>query len=170
VQRAPRRISVSSIDVIDGADDVWRIDVRCSKGTYIRVLAEDIGRLLGCGAHLQALRRIGSGSQSIDSAITLDALAALDEAGRDARLQDCDALLAEAPLLRLDATAALRFLAGMRQPLDRPDAPLVRVYGPQTHAFLGSAQIRAHELIGNRLLSPAEAQGLLTQTNESVSP
>ncbi|MCI4431778.1 MAG: tRNA pseudouridine(55) synthase TruB [Burkholderiales bacterium] len=170
VQREPRRISVSAIDVIDGAHDVWRIDVRCGKGTYIRVLAEDIGKLLGCGAHLQALRRIGCGLQSIDSAITLDALAALDEAGRDACLLTCDALLGEAPLMRLDATAALRFLAGVRQRLDRPDAPLVRVYGPQTQAFLGSAQIRAHELIGNRLLSTTEAQGLLAQTNESVSP
>ena len=170
VQRAPRRISVSSIDIVDGAHDVWRIDVRCSKGTYVRVLAEDIGKLLGCGAHLQALRRIGSGLQSIDSAITLDALAALDEAGRDARLLTCDALLVDAPLMRLDAAAALSFLAGVRQPMDRPDAPLVRVYGPQTQAFLGSAQIQARELIGKRLLSPAEAQGLFMQTDESVSP
>jgi tRNA pseudouridine55 synthase len=168
--RAPRRVSVSSIDVIDGAHDVWRIDVRCSKGTYIRVLAQDIGKMLGCGAHLQALRRTGSGLQSIDSAVTLDELAALDEAGRDARLLHCDALLAEAPLLRLDAAAALRFLAGVRLRLDRPDAPMVRVYGPQPQAFLGSAQIRAHEMIGNRLLSTAEAQGLLPPANESVFP
>ncbi|MFZ2651328.1 MAG: tRNA pseudouridine(55) synthase TruB [Burkholderiaceae bacterium] len=170
VERAPRRISVYAIDIVDGAGDEWRIDVHCSKGTYIRVLAQDIGNLLGCGAHLQALRRTGSGSQTLQSACTLDELAALDEASRDARLLRPDALLGEAPLVRLDAGAAALFLGGVRQRLELPDAALARVYGPQPHAFLGSAHISGGELIAKRLLSPTEVQGLPTQTHESRSP
>ncbi len=164
IERAPRRISVFSIDIVDGAGDEWRIDVRCSKGTYIRVLAEDIGKLLGCGAHLHALRRTGSGMLQLDAACTLDELAAIDEAGRDARLHAADTLLSDAPLLRLPAVAAARFLGGVRIRIDQPDAPLLRVYGPEPRAFLGSAHVAAGELISHRLLSPIEVQGLLNPT------
>ena len=164
VERATRRISVHAIDIVDGAADEWRIDVRCSKGTYIRVLAEDIGKLLGCGAHLQALRRTGSGMLTLHAAFTLDELAAFDEAGRDARLHSTDTLLGDAPLVRLDAPAAARFLGGVRLRTDLPDAPLLRVYGPEPRAFLGSAHITAGELISHRLLSPIEVQGLLNPT------
>jgi tRNA pseudouridine55 synthase len=164
IERAPRRISVRSIEVVDGAADEWRIDVRCSKGTYIRVLAEDIGMLLGCGAHLGGLRRTGSGSMAIGSAVTLDELAALNEAGRDARLHAPDTLLGDAAPLRLEAVAAARFLGGVRLRIDLPDAPLLRVYGPEPLAFLGSAHITAGELISIRLLSPTEVQGLLHPT------
>ena len=164
VPRAPRRISLHAIDIVDGAGDEWCIDVRCSKGTYIRVLAEDIGKLLGCGAHLQALRRTGSGSLSIEAAVTLDELAELDDTGRNARLHAADTLLGDAALVRLDSVAAARFLGGVRLRTDLPDAPLLRVYGPEPLAFLGSAHVAAGELISSRLLSPAEVQGLLHPT------
>jgi tRNA pseudouridine(55) synthase len=63
VEREARRVTIHAIDIVDtddqGDGDRWTIDVRCSKGTYIRTLAEDIGRALGCGAHLAALRRTG---------------------------------------------------------------------------------------------------------------
>jgi tRNA pseudouridine55 synthase len=161
VERAPRRVQVHEIDVVDGSDDVWRIAVRCSKGTYIRVLAEDIGRLLGCGAHLESLRRTASGALDVHDACTLDTLADLDEAGRDARLLGVDALIGDCPVVRLDAAAAANFLVGMRLRLDLADAGRVRVYGPQEHAFLGAAHIVAGELIGDRLLSPTEVAELL---------
>jgi tRNA pseudouridine55 synthase len=164
ISREPRNVTIHALQVVDGAEDVWRVDVHCSKGTYIRVLAEDIGKRLGCGAHLQALRRTGSGQQSIDAAVTLDELAALSEAGRDARLHAPDTLLGHAPILRLDAQQAARFLLGVRLRVEQPNAALLRVYGPEAHAFLGSAHIVAGELIGNRLLSPAEVQGLLHPT------
>ena len=58
-----RRVTIHRIDIVDWQDAArWSIDVRCSKGTYIRTLAEDIGEALGCGAHLSALRRTGSGA------------------------------------------------------------------------------------------------------------
>ncbi|MEQ1807498.1 MAG: tRNA pseudouridine(55) synthase TruB [Burkholderiaceae bacterium] len=164
VPRALRRISVFAIQIVDGAADEWRIDVRCSKGTYIRVLAEDIGKLLGCGAHLGALRRTGSGALTLGRAFTLEQLGALDDAGLAASLHPADTLLSDAPLLRLDAAASARFLGGVRLRIDAPDARLLRVYGPEPRAFLGSAQVTSGELISHRLLSPIEVQGLLHPT------
>jgi tRNA pseudouridine55 synthase len=138
------------------------IDVRCSKGTYIRTLAEDIGEALGCGAHLSALRRTASGPLTLAGAVTLADLETMDEAARLALLQPVDTLLADWPQVALDADEAGRFLTGLRRRLLQPDAPVLRVYGPQPRAFLGSAHITAGELIPDRLLSPAEVQSLLS--------
>ncbi len=163
VTRMPRRITVHAIDVVEGAGDEWIIDVRCSKGTYVRTLAEGIGEALGCGAHLAALRRTASGPLSLHHALTLDALAQMDETQRDAALLDADVLLTEWPLVRLAGDDAGRFLSGLRRRTGLPDADCVRVYGPQPQAFLGSGHIRCGELISTRLLSPAEVQGLLAK-------
>ena len=157
VERLPRIVSIHGIDVVEGQGDCWTLDVRCSKGTYVRTLAEDIGRALGCGAHLSALRRIASGPLSIEAAVGLDALEALDEGGRDALLLNPDALLAEWPMVRLDGGEAGRFLSGLRRRVSLPDAPHVRVYGPEPRAFLGGGHIANGELISTRLLSPTEA-------------
>lgn len=160
VERAPRRIVVHRLDIVDWQDATLVVDVVCSKGTYVRTLAEDIGAALGCGAHLAALRRTASGGLGLAGAVTPDALAALDEAQRDARLLPPDALLADWPALVLPAAEAARFLTGLRRRVAQPDAPAVRVYGPPPGAFLGSAHIRAGELIADRLLSPAEVAAL----------
>ena len=169
IERDARQVTIHRIDIVDqqhhglanGTDDAWTIDVRCSKGTYIRTLAEDVGRALGCGAHLVALRRTGSGPLSLTGAQTLETLAAMTEAERDALLHDADCLIADWPVVRLDDEGAGRFLSGVRRRLPLPDAPRVRVYGPQAKAFLGSGHITAGELISSRLLSPVEVQGLL---------
>lgn len=160
VARRVRRVTVHGIDVLAWREDLLTIDVRCSKGTYIRTLAEDIGTALGCGAHLAALRRTGSGALTIDEAITLDALEACPEAQRDACLRPPDVLLADWPEWRLPADEAARFLTGLRRRVDAPDAPRVRVYGPERNALLGAAHITAGELIPDRLLSPAEVASL----------
>lgn len=171
LERTPRQVTIHRIDIPDigaqGEDDVWTIDVHCSKGTYIRTLAEDIGEVLGCGAHLAALRRTGSGPLDVQDAHTLDELAALDEAARDALLLAPDVLLAEWPVVRLQTDDAGRFLSGVRRRLPLPDAPQVRVYGPEPRAFLGSGHVAGGELISTRLLSPAEVEGLLNATSPS---
>ncbi|MDO9313054.1 MAG: tRNA pseudouridine(55) synthase TruB [Burkholderiaceae bacterium] len=169
VEREPRSVTIHRIDipaeqhqgVMNGTDDMWAIDVQCSKGTYIRTLAEDIGRLLGCGAYLCALRRTGSGPLTLTGAQTLESLAAMTETERDALLLDTDSLIADWPVVRLDDEGAGRFLSGVRRRMPLPNAPRVRVYGPQPKAFLGSGHITAGELISTRLLSPVEVQGLL---------
>jgi tRNA pseudouridine55 synthase len=162
IERAARSVVIHHIDVVDWQAPTLVIDVRCSKGTYIRTLAESIGQALGCGAHLAALRRTGSGPLRLADAITLDALAALDEAGRDAMLLAPDVMLADWHALRLAADEAGRFLTGLRRRVDAPDCARVRVYGPEPKALLGAAHILAGELIPDRLLSPAELQGLLS--------
>ncbi len=161
VEREPRRVTIHEIHLMGGLHDEWAIDVRCSKGTYIRTLAEDIGEALGCGAHLIALRRTGSGPLTLDGAVTLDELAVMSEEQRDATLMPADALVADWPSVRLGDEDAGRFLSGVRRRTSMADTPNVRVYGPQDRAFLGSAHVTAGELISNRLLSPVEVQGLL---------
>jgi tRNA pseudouridine55 synthase len=164
VAREARRVTVHGIAIVDWQDDLLVVDVCCSKGTYVRTLAGDIGEALGCGAHLAALRRTASGPLQVDQAVTLDALAAMEEAQREALLMPADALLADWPQVRLNDADAGRFLSGVRRRVSLADHPAVRVYGPQPRAFLGSAHVQAGELIADRLLSPVEVQGLLSQT------
>ncbi|MBS1176042.1 MAG: pseudouridylate synthase [Proteobacteria bacterium] len=159
VERSARSVTIHRIDVIDWQHERLVLDVRCSKGTYIRTLAEDIGRQLGCGAHLAALRRTASGALGLQDTVTLDQLAAMSEAERDALLLPADALLADWPQVHLPDDEAGRFLTGLRRRVSLADAAAVRVYGP-ADAFLGSAHIAGGELIADRLLSPAEVAGL----------
>ncbi len=166
VERTPRRVTIHAIDIVSWQADELVIDVRCSKGTYIRTLAEDIGEALGCGAHLSALRRTGSGSLEVAEALTLEALQALEEPARDARLLPPQVLLGPWPEVRLPADEAGRFLTGLRRRVTLADQPAVKVFGPgradrpDPHgAFLGTAHITAGELIPDRLLSPLEVQG-----------
>jgi len=161
VERAARSAVVHRLEVRGRTADTLEIEVCVSKGTYVRTLAEDIGRALGCGAHLTALRRIASGPLHVDGAISIDALQALEPAQREARLLPPDVLLGAWPAIRLEADDAGRFLSGLRRRLDAPDCPAVRVYGPEPRAFLGSGHVTAGELISTRLLSPVEVEGLL---------
>ena len=161
VERVARSVTIHAIDIIDWQDASLVIDVRCSKGTYIRTLAEDIGQVLGCGAHLSGLRRTASGPLSLSGAVSLAELEAMDEADRLALLQPVDTLLADWPALALDAAEAGRFLTGLRRRVTLADAPALRIYGPEPGAFLGSAHVSAGELIADRLLSPAEVRSLL---------
>ena len=160
IERPSRRVTIKAITVLDFQAGQLVIDVSCTKGTYIRTLAEDIGRDLGCGASLSALRRTVSGPLSVAQAISLDALAEMNETEREALLRPPDSLLADWPALSLDSAEAARFLTGLRRRVAASDAPNVRVYGPEPKAFLGSAHIKSGELIADRLLSPAEVESL----------
>ncbi|TAK76626.1 MAG: tRNA pseudouridine(55) synthase TruB [Aquabacterium sp.] len=161
IERAPRRVRIHRLDILRWQADEMEIDVLCSKGTYIRTLAEDLGERLGCGAHLTALRRTQSGALGVPQAHTLESLQQMGESERDAQLLAPDVLLAGEPEVRLNEAEAGRFLTGLRRRINLPDTPLVRVFGPQPRAFLGSAHVCAGELIPNRLLSPPEVEALL---------
>jgi tRNA pseudouridine55 synthase len=160
VERAGREVTIQRITLVEWQSPLLTIDVACSKGTYIRTLAEDIGAALGCGAHLAALCRTGVGTLELAQAVTLEQLIALDENQRAARLLPTDVLLAEWPAVELTPPEAGRFLTGLRRRTALADAPAVRVYGTQPHAFLGAAHIRGGELIPDRLLSPREVQAM----------
>jgi tRNA pseudouridine55 synthase len=155
------------------------LDIRCSKGTYIRTLAETIGEMLGCGAHLTALRRTGSGLLDVAQAISLEALQDLPESEREAQLLSPDTLLAAWPSIMLGSDDAGRFVSGLRRRVQHADCDQIRVYGPavldapgsranpltQARVLLGSAHVCAGELICHRLLSPPEIAQLSTQPN-----
>lgn len=145
--RAPRAIEIYALELQSLRGDVLDLAVHCSKGTYIRVLAEEIGAALGCGAHLIALRRLASGDLGIDQACDLDTLVALDVAGRLAKLLPIDRLLQGLPACELDAQAAERFCFGQTLDITAPDQPQIRVYAPgQTLLGVGSVE--------NNLLRP----------------
>ena len=163
IERPARAVHIHHIDIVDWHDHTLVIDVQCSKGTYIRTLAEDIGQALGCGAHLSALRRTGSGALSIEKSISIEALSAMPAPEREALLLPPEVLVAGWPQVCLPDDEAGRFLCGLRRRVALADAAAVRVYraAPATHlspAFLGTAHITAGELIADRLLSPIEVQ------------
>ncbi|HLU15431.1 MAG TPA: tRNA pseudouridine(55) synthase TruB [Burkholderiaceae bacterium] len=78
VERPPRQVTIHRLEVVSHTPREAVIDVVCSKGTYIRTLAQDIGRRLGCGAHLTALRRTRVGPFHVDDAVALDKLQTMD--------------------------------------------------------------------------------------------
>jgi tRNA pseudouridine55 synthase len=158
VERALRGVVIHRLDIVSWDAPTLVLDVHCSKGTYVRTLAEDLGEALGCGAHLAALRRTGVGALDLAQAITLEQLQALPDDGRVARLLPPDLLLQSWPEVCLPADEAARFLTGLRRRVARADATAVRVYASAPRAFLGAAHVRGGELIPDRLLSPLEVQ------------
>ena len=128
VERAPRAVTIHALELLEFAGDLVRIRVSCSKGTYIRVLAADLGRALGCGAHLTALRRTRVGALDLHGAVTLAELEALAEEARPERLAPVDALLSTLPQVELDAAAAERFSHGNPVALPVALAGKIRVY------------------------------------------
>ncbi|AHF03815.1 tRNA pseudouridine synthase B [Marichromatium purpuratum 984] len=145
VERTPREIEIFALDLISCELPEIELDVHCSKGTYVRTLAEDIGRELGCGAHVSALRRTGVGPyrEGETDFITLDqveAMAGAEEgalAQLDAQLLGLDTALGHWPAVRLSADAAFYLRQG--QAVLVPQAPtegLVRLYDP-SEQFLG---------------------------------
>jgi len=112
VERKARLVQIFELERLAFESPALEIRVRCSKGTYIRTLAEEIGNALGTGAHLTALRRTGSGPFRVAEALTLEALADLREAGRRERLLPLGALVGELPQKRLDAGEEARFRTG----------------------------------------------------------
>lgn len=136
VERAARRIRIERLDRIGFSGARLEIRVACSKGTYIRTLAEDIGRVLGCGAHLAGLRRIAAGSFAIEQAVTLDHLAGLDDDARAGWLRPVDALLTRLPEIELDPVESRLFAQGqglVRAVIEGQD---YRVYARE-RVFLG---------------------------------
>jgi tRNA pseudouridine55 synthase len=141
VERTPREITIHRLVLVERRGDSVVVDVDCSKGTYVRVLAEDLGRVLGCGAHLSALRRIRAGRLSVDDSMSLSALETMPLEQRRARLLPEDELLTSLATVRLDDAHAERFRQGQRLALDaEPRCERVRVYAG-TNELLGTATI-----------------------------
>jgi tRNA pseudouridine55 synthase len=156
VERAARTITIHALDLLSFAGPVARIRVRCSKGTYIRTLAEDIGKALGCGAHLTALRRTGVADLVLPRALTLAEIEACPEASRDTLLQPVDALLQGLPRVELDQQARDRFSNGNPVALPQPGlAGARRVYFEGRLLGVGHADAE-NQLHPRRLVARAD--------------
>ncbi|GAB1393646.1 tRNA pseudouridine(55) synthase TruB [Rhodocyclaceae bacterium] len=135
VERAPRKVTIESIDLLSWQGDRFVIDVACSKGTYIRTLAADIGHALGCGAHLAALRRTRVGRHDLSGTVDLQAIEPLTLEQRDALLMPCDILLSGLPAVILSEREAATVLHGQAVRWSGVPSCQHRLYGPT--GFLG---------------------------------
>jgi tRNA pseudouridine55 synthase len=176
VERSARQVTIYSLELL--ACELpnvpeFQIRVRCSKGTYIRTLAEDIGARLGCGAHLSALRRTRIDTLSLDDAVSLATLEQIEPDAREQRLLPMDALLSTYPKIELDTELSRRFVQGQRLRLPQTLLPAAlirnategevqeelaqrcRVY---THdaRLLGTARLRDGVLAPERVVAGVE--------------
>lgn len=160
LEREARPVTIHLLEFVAYQAPFLTLRVQCSKGTYIRALGEDIGVALGCGAHLNALRRIQVGDLFIDRAITIEQLIATEEGARSALLAPVDALLTSFPALYLSEELARRFLHGQRLALGKEDVVVpahegrVRVYRDADKALLGTGLLQEYSILApERLIS-----------------
>ena len=130
IPRQARTVHVTAMDLLEWAPPEFETRVRCSKGTYIRSLAHDLGQSLGCGAHLVGLVREASGGFRLERSITLDELAEAFAGGEGTRLlQPLDVALQAFPAVTVDGAVARKIGFGQRiQLLDAPETSMCRVY------------------------------------------
>lgn len=148
--REPRAVTIYRLTVVAHVGTTVTLDVDCSKGTYVRVLAEDIGAALGCGAHLKALRRTRVGALSLERSVTLTALESMPAAVRCEWLLPVDTLLASLPRVELDEASSRRFCHG--NAIDLGGVPgRIRVYGPDG-SLLGLADLDERGALNPRRL------------------
>ena len=162
IERKPRDICIHAIEIEVFSPPLARIAVRCSKGTYIRTLSEDIAKHIGTFAHLTALRRTATAGFSIAQSHTLEALAEMSAAERDAVLLPCDVLVQHFPSLVLDGESIAKL--GFGQSVDAGAGCFeagqpVRIYSAQ-HDWIGLAHYRAdtRRLHALRLMNTSSTQ------------
>jgi len=158
LEREARPVTIHALTLVAYEAPFLKIAVTCSKGTYVRVLGEDIGAALGCGAHLNALRRTEVGPLTIEGMITLDDLLAHPDPL--SLLQPVDALLSSFPALELTPELARRFLQGQRLALGKEDIVVpeqqgrVRIY--HAGSLLGTGILGEYAILApERLISTA---------------
>lgn len=154
IERQARQVNIYALDLIEFDGLHLRVQVRCSKGTYIRVLGEDIGKALGCGAYMSALRRTVTHRFSVSGAYTLEELENLDAAQRDGLLLSPDVLVEELPEIILDPDSAYYLQRGNPVWLSRQNVRgAARLYDAQGK-FLGVGEtLDDGKIAPKRLLS-----------------
>ena len=155
VERQPRRITIHRFEVLHTEGERIEVEVLCSKGTYIRTLAEDLGTVLGCGASVAALRRIGVGPFTAGDMLGLPAIESLREGGSaalDARLRPMEAAVSQWPSVRL--TEGIAFYLRKGQPVLVPHSPTegwVRIHAERA-GFIGVGEVLEDGRIAPRRL------------------
>lgn len=144
VERQPRRVTIHRFDVLNVEGECIEVEVLCSKGTYVRTLAEDLGAVLGCGASVAALRRVGAGPFTAGDMIALAALESLASGGTgalDASLLPMDAAVSQWPSVLLPEGVAFYLRKG--QPVLVPHSPTegwVRIHSERA-GFIGVGEV-----------------------------
>jgi tRNA pseudouridine55 synthase len=156
IDRPPRKVTIRSIEVIECAPPRVVLDVQCSAGTYIRTLAQDIGAALGCGAHLIALTRLGSGGFKLEQAHTLAELEALAPAQRQGLLFPADCLVTHLPAVQLEDAASNALRQGRSVAHAAEESGLMRAYTASGN-FIGLVSADAGQLVPRRLIATQQA-------------
>ena len=142
VERKARTVTIYRLDLLKLEPDAFEIEVRCSKGTYIRTLVEDIGEALGCGAHLTALRRTMAAGFTEDMAVSLEQLQEESPDQREGHLLPVDTAVQGLPQIVLDPDHLVSILNGQPVRIDRCPVPgLVRLYGAEGFVGLGECLV-----------------------------
>lgn len=157
--RPVRSITINAIELDSFSGENLVISVNCSKGTYIRVLAEDIGSRLGCGAYLTSLRRTAIGPLRIGQSVALSALEASDAQACRSRLLPAEVLVSALPRVTLDEAGARALSHGQRRSVTGP-APAgdCALFGPRG-GFLGVAKVEGGGWVAVRLMGAPSSQG-----------
>ncbi len=153
VPREPRSIRVDFIDIVDFCGEKLVISLKCSKGTYVRTLAETLGERLGCGAYLTGLRRTETGGFRVEDAVTPEALAAMGTEAARARLLPVEVLVRTLPRSDLGEREAWAIRNGQELPADPGwDAGERALFGPGG-AFIGVGEVAGGRLAAARLMA-----------------
>lgn len=153
LEREARKVVIHALEMLDYREPFLTLRVTCSKGTYIRVLGEDIGKALGCGAHLQELRRTHVGELSVEKAHALGQLEQTGEGEPERMLEPVDRLLSSFPAISLTGEQARRFLHGQRLSVIRDGIAVpkqegrVRIYRAEDGVLLGTAILTSHGVL-----------------------
>ena len=169
VDRPARPITIYELNLLDFDATSLHLEVHCSKGTYIRTLAEDIGRTLQCGGHVEMLRRTRVGSFDIAAASTVDQLESMGLDTARQQLVPMDRLVDHMPVVELDQSMSLQVCQG--KPVRVPHGPpqgWVRLYAATTPAFLGLGEVLGDGRIGPRRMFMGPQQFLATEPAASA--
>ena len=141
VERTPRTVTISSLNIIGEENGDYILDVCCSKGTYIRTLCNDIGQALGCGGCMSSLRRTKAGAFSVEQTHTIQQIQAAAETGElEKIILSVDTLFADKPALEANAVCEKKLRNGNAIKLNRADG-VYRVYS-ETGEFLLLGEVR----------------------------
>ena len=145
VERQPRAVTIHTLDLIGRDGEDYLLDVRCSKGTYVRTLCHDIGQTLGCGGCMSALRRVQAGDFRIEDAYSLQQVQKAAAEGRaEELLLPVDSLFRAYPALALQAAQEKRLRSGNPIPMAQQADGTYRAYGPDG-AFLALGTVQSGE-------------------------
>ncbi len=153
VARTARRVVIEELNLLSTEGDLLRLRVRCSKGTYVRVLAQDIGEALGCGGTLRQLRRTSVGTFDVEDATTFETLERLDPTQRVGRLLPPDAGLDHVPAVHVAADLVSSLYQGREVDVRAPISGVARAYALEDGAFLGLGEVTEGRLRPIRLVN-----------------